>query len=162
VGGNRLWLADTAGNQFYYAHLSAFSTLARNGAKVQAGDVLGFVGNTGDAQGTPYHLHFEVHPVQLLWRGYDGAVNPTKYLDAWKRLQEIRFDAASGWAPPNSSANAPQPGAILLQSKDISSGTGLEPRSLQRAMAPLAVKGEGGIAQGGRRQQPTPAKPGAG
>ena len=160
VGGNRLWLRDGAGNEFYYAHLSAYTPLAVNGNRVNAGDVLGFVGNTGDAQGTPFHLHFEIHPVQLLWRGYDGAVDPTTYLNAWQRLQDIRFDAASGWAPPNASANAPQPGAILLQSKDISSGTGLEPRSLQRAMAPLTVKGEGGIAQSGR--QPTPARPGAG
>ena len=63
IGGNRLWLRDTKGNEFYYAHLSAFSTLAVNGAQVQAGDVIGFVGNTGDAAGTPPHLHFEIHPV---------------------------------------------------------------------------------------------------
>ena len=80
IGGNRLWLRDGQGNLFYYAHLSAFTPLAVNGNKVNAGDVLGFVGNTGDAQGTPFHLHFEVHPVGLLGLGYDGAVNPTSYL----------------------------------------------------------------------------------
>ena len=63
LGGYRLWLRDRQGNQFYYAHLSAFSPLARNGNEVHAGDVVGFVGNTGDAQSTPYHLHFEIHPV---------------------------------------------------------------------------------------------------
>ena len=62
VGGNRLWLRDSQGNEFYYAHLSAFSPLAKNGRHVKAGEVVGFVGNTGDAQGTPPHLHFEVHP----------------------------------------------------------------------------------------------------
>ena len=62
VGGNRLWILDQQGNQFYYAHLSAFSTSATNGAHVKAGQVVGFMGNTGDAEGTPYHLHFEVHP----------------------------------------------------------------------------------------------------
>ncbi|HEX2292571.1 MAG TPA: M23 family metallopeptidase, partial [Gaiellaceae bacterium] len=72
VGGLRFWLQDTAGNEFYYAHLSAFSPLAINGAQVRAGDVIGFVGNTGDAEHTPYHLHFEIHPVSLLYRGYDG------------------------------------------------------------------------------------------
>ena len=60
-------------------------------ARVHAGDVLGFVGNTGDAATTPSHLHFEVHPVSLLFLGYDGAVNPTKYLDAWRRLEDIRI-----------------------------------------------------------------------
>jgi murein DD-endopeptidase MepM/ murein hydrolase activator NlpD len=83
IGGNRLWILDSQGNQFYYAHLSAFSTAAVNGAHVKAGQVVGFLGNTGDAEGTPYHLHFEVHPVSLLYLGYDGAVDPTPYLDAW-------------------------------------------------------------------------------
>ena len=53
LGGYRLWLRDRQGNQFYYAHLSAFSPLAVDGNEVKAGDVLGFVGNTGDAQTTP-------------------------------------------------------------------------------------------------------------
>ena len=76
VGGLRFWLQDLAGNEFYYAHLSAFSPLAINGAQVRAGDVIGFVGNTGDAEHTPYHLHFEIHPVSLLYRGYDGSAVP--------------------------------------------------------------------------------------
>jgi peptidase M23-like protein len=146
IGGWRLWLRDDRGWEYYYAHLSAYSPLAVNGAVVEAGDVLGFVGNTGDAQGTPYHLHFEVHPVQLLGLGYDGAVDPTKYLDAWRRLEDVRFDAATGWMPPNR-ANAPKAGAILLQSSDISSASGLDPASLQRAIAPSATEGEGGLLQ---------------
>jgi murein DD-endopeptidase MepM/ murein hydrolase activator NlpD len=144
VGGWRLWLRDDKGWEYYYAHLSAYSPLAVNGAVVNAGDVLGFVGNTGDAQGTPYHLHFEVHPVQLLGLGYDGAVDPTKYLDAWRRLQDVRFDAVTGWIPPNS-ATAPKAGAILLQSSDISSASGLDPESLQRSMSPASTEGEGGL-----------------
>jgi murein DD-endopeptidase MepM/ murein hydrolase activator NlpD len=137
IGGNRLWLRDSKGNQFYYAHLSAFSTLAVNGAPVHAGDVLGFVGNTGDAEGTPYHLHFEIHPVSLLFLGYDGAVDPTKYLDAWRHLQDIRIVPAVAGGPTVAaiSNKAPTPGAILLQSSDISSASGLDPGSLQRALS---------------------------
>ena len=37
VGGYRLWLRDRQGNQFYYAHLSAFSPLAVDGNEVEAG-----------------------------------------------------------------------------------------------------------------------------
>ena len=74
LGGYRLWLRDRAGNEFYYAHLSAYSPFAVNGREVKAGTVLGFMGNTGDAVSTPYHLHFEIHPVGLLYLGYDGAV----------------------------------------------------------------------------------------
>jgi murein DD-endopeptidase MepM/ murein hydrolase activator NlpD len=135
VGGYRLWLRDRGGNEFYYAHLAAYTSLAVNGRQVKAGDVLGFVGNTGDAEGTPFHLHFEVHPVALLFLGYDGAVNPTKYLDAWKRLQDIRIRAAVPFAGPAAEvSSAPAPGAILLESTDISTANGLDPGSLTRAM----------------------------
>jgi murein DD-endopeptidase MepM/ murein hydrolase activator NlpD len=136
VGGWRLWLRDQQGNEFYYAHLSAYTALAVNGRHVHAGDVLGFVGNTGDAATTPFHLHFEVHPVSLLFLGYGGAVNPTKYLDAWKRLEDIRIRAAVPFTllPTAAVSNAPTPGAILLGSSDISTANGLDPDSLERAM----------------------------
>ena len=88
VGGHRLWLRDGQGNEYYYAHLSAYSPLAVNGARVEAGDVLGFVGATGDAAGTPYHLHFEIHPTALLGLGYDGVVNPYEYLAAWNARRD--------------------------------------------------------------------------
>ncbi len=140
VGGNRLWLRDGQGNLFYYAHLSAFSPLAVNGSKVNAGDVIGFVGNTGDAQGTPFHLHFEIHPVGLLGLGYDGAVNPTSYLLAWKHLQDVSFAGGDAWAPLNTLGSAPRPGAILLTATDISIADGLVPGSLQRAIRPLIVR----------------------
>ena len=135
VGGYRLWLRDHQGNEFYYAHLSAYSPFAVNGHEVKAGTVVGFVGNTGDAETTPYHLHFEVHPVGLLYLGYDGAVNPTSYLLAWKHLQDLPFAQVAGWAPPvAATSTAPKPGAILLSSSDISSADGLDPGSLERAL----------------------------
>jgi murein DD-endopeptidase MepM/ murein hydrolase activator NlpD len=149
LGGWRLWLRDREGNQFYYAHLSAYSQNAVNGAHVKAGAVLGFVGNTGDAEGTPYHLHFEIHPVGLLPFGYDGVVDPTAYLDAWRRVQDIRFGAAAGWLPvTKNGVVAPQPGAILLQVSDISSASGLDPSSLQRALAPIAREGDSALVGG--------------
>ncbi len=139
IGGNRLWLRDTQGNEFYYAHLSAFSPLAINGQRVRAGAVLGFIGNTGDAVGTPPHLHFEVHPVSLLALGYDAsAVNPTPYLRAWKRLVDLPIGTAlsAAWDgfSAAAAATAPQPGAILLESSDISRARSLDARSLRRAM----------------------------
>jgi murein DD-endopeptidase MepM/ murein hydrolase activator NlpD len=148
VGGLRLWLQDRAGNEFYYAHLSAFSPLAVNGAQVKAGDVLGFMGNTGDAEHTPYHLHFEIHPASLLYQGYDGAVAPYPYLNAWRRLQDLPLTGVAGWAPfISGSSNAPKPGAILLHARDISSVTGLEPELLRRAMRPTGpAAGTGSLA----------------
>jgi murein DD-endopeptidase MepM/ murein hydrolase activator NlpD len=135
VGGYRLWLRDHDGNEFYYAHLSAFSPFAVNGRQVKAGTVLGFMGNTGDAATTPYHVHFEIHPVGMLYLGYDGAVRAYPYLMAWKRLEDVEFAKVAGWAPPISpTSSAPKPGAILLSSSDISTADGLVPGSLERAL----------------------------
>ena len=89
VGGWRLWLLDANGNEFYYAHLSGYTGNARNGAEVRKGEVLGFVGNTGDAVTTWPHLHFEVHPSSTLFLGYDGAVDPTVYLRAFPLAHNV-------------------------------------------------------------------------
>jgi len=146
LGGWRLWLVDRRGNQFYYAHLSAFAPAAFNGNRVKAGAVLGFIGNSGDAQGTPYHLHFEIHPVELLSQGYDGVIVPFSWLEAVRRLQDVRFSNSGAWVPGRRDRGrifAPQPGAILLQMSDISTASGLDPSSLRRALAPLAHEGDG-------------------
>jgi murein DD-endopeptidase MepM/ murein hydrolase activator NlpD len=86
VGGWRLWVRDGAGDEFYYAHLSGYTPADLRSDRVHAGEVIGFVGNTGDAFTTWPHLHFEIHPRQLLHLGYDGAVDPTGYLDHWTHL----------------------------------------------------------------------------
>ena len=90
LGGWRLWVRDSVRNEFYYAHLSGYSPLALHSKHVHAGDVIGFIGNTGDAFTTSPHLHFEIHPHQLLQLDYNGAVNPTGYLDAWQHLKAQR------------------------------------------------------------------------
>ena len=145
IGGYRLWLRDKAGNQFYYAHLSAYSPFAVNGKQVKAGTVLGFMGNTGDAATTPYHLHFEIHPVGLLYLGYDGAVNPYTYLLAWQHLEDVDFAQVAGWAPPvSATSSAPKPGAILLSQTDISTADGLDPGSLQRTLKQAAKQSNRG------------------
>jgi cell division septation protein DedD len=85
ISGNRLWLTTPHGDAFFYAHLSAFSPAAVDGNHVKAGTVLGYVGNTGDAEPTPPHLHFEIHP--------DGgaAVDPHPTLVVWQA--RARFPA---------------------------------------------------------------------
>lgn len=62
LGGIKLWLRSPGDNwTYYYAHLSGYAGGIRNGLRVKKGDVLGYVGNTGNARGTPPHLHFETH-----------------------------------------------------------------------------------------------------
>jgi murein DD-endopeptidase MepM/ murein hydrolase activator NlpD len=135
IGGYRLWLRDREGNEFYYAHLSAYSPLAVEGKAVEAGDVIGFVGDTGDAEGGTPHLHFEIHPATMLGLGYDGVVAPYPILLAWRRAEDISFAAGRLFAPAGGSGSSlPQPGAVLLQAEDIAGTSGLVPGALERAL----------------------------
>jgi murein DD-endopeptidase MepM/ murein hydrolase activator NlpD len=135
LGGYRLWLRDLLGNEFYYAHLSAYTPLAVEGRRVEAGDVIGFVGDTGDAEGGSPHLHFEIHPSAMLGLGYDGVVAPYPILLAWRRADDISFAAGRVYVPVRPGATTlPPPGAVLLQADDIASTSGLVPGALERAL----------------------------
>lgn len=72
--GNGLKLTAADGTYFVYLHMSGFAPGIARGTRVKAGDVIGFVGNTGSSA-TP-HLHFEIHP------GGGGAINPYPYVRA--------------------------------------------------------------------------------
>lgn len=62
LGGIWIWLLDTAGNEYYYAHLTDISAGLEPGSKVTTGQQIGTVGNTGDARYGAAHLHFEIRP----------------------------------------------------------------------------------------------------
>jgi murein DD-endopeptidase MepM/ murein hydrolase activator NlpD len=62
LGGTKLWLKGQSGTYYYYAHLKSYAEGMGEGTLVDAGDVVGFVGDTGNAQGGAPHLHFQVHP----------------------------------------------------------------------------------------------------
>jgi murein DD-endopeptidase MepM/ murein hydrolase activator NlpD len=66
ISGNQFRLVGADGTLYVGAHLDKFGKTG----KVKAGDVIGYVGDTGDAKGGPTHLHFEIHP------GSGDAVNP--------------------------------------------------------------------------------------
>ncbi|MFN8109734.1 MAG: peptidoglycan DD-metalloendopeptidase family protein [Thermoleophilia bacterium] len=76
LGGIWIWLQDTAGNEYYYAHLDSIAAGLQPGSAVKAGQVIGAVGNTGDARWGDTHLHFELHP------GGGGAADPYSDLRA--------------------------------------------------------------------------------
>lgn len=112
VSGNRLWLRSDAGDEFFYAHLSAFSPAAVNGRRVKAGQVLGFTGNTGDAEPTPPHVHFEIHP------GGGKAIDPNAILTAWQDKRDVPPGA---WLARYGSDTEQRPGA-LVEVRDFIAG----------------------------------------
>jgi murein DD-endopeptidase MepM/ murein hydrolase activator NlpD len=79
ISGNRLWVYADGGDQFFYAHLASFAPAAVNDRHVEAGTILGYTGNTGDAEPTPPHLHFEIHP------NGGKAVDPNPFLVVWQK-----------------------------------------------------------------------------
>jgi Peptidase family M23 len=102
--GCMLYLYGASGTTYLYIHLNndltmkndnrgtcvpgvAYARGLKNGAKVQAGQMLGYVGDSGDANGLASHLHFEVHPAG------GAAVSPFPYLQT---AQHLLFFAKTG------------------------------------------------------------------
>jgi murein DD-endopeptidase MepM/ murein hydrolase activator NlpD len=77
-GGNTIYQFDQKGEYcYYYAHLDRYAEGLHEGMSVQPGDVIGFVGSTGNADEGAPHLHFAIFklgPERLWWKG--TAVDP--------------------------------------------------------------------------------------
>ena len=115
IGGWRLWLTDNKGNSFYYAHLAGYARWILRHHKVRAGQVVGFLGRTGDAFTTTPHLHFEIHPHEpaFVKLGYDGAVDPTTYLHKW-RIEHVPADEIPQPAKLRAPVGAPRQEASVV------------------------------------------------
>jgi murein DD-endopeptidase MepM/ murein hydrolase activator NlpD len=71
LGGQTVSVISSGGRIYYYAHLDSYAPGIKVGDPVTTRSLLGFVGTTGNAQGTPPHLHFGVYSF-----GYSNAINP--------------------------------------------------------------------------------------
>ena len=74
LSGNLWRLTAPNGTYYVYAHLSAFAPNLAVGYTVSQGQLIGYVGDTGNPGPGNYHLHFEVHP------NGGAAVNPLPLL----------------------------------------------------------------------------------
>jgi murein DD-endopeptidase MepM/ murein hydrolase activator NlpD/SH3-like domain-containing protein len=73
IGGKVVWVSDPARDlSLYYAHLD--SQGVSTGTRVRTGDVLGTVGNTGNARATVPHLHFGIY------HRHEGPIDPIPYV----------------------------------------------------------------------------------
>ena len=106
ITGLGITLSTGGGMDYLYAHLSAFAPRAATGATVKEGQVIGFVGNTGDAAEGPTHLHFQAEPGGI-------PMPPKPLVDRWLRQEVGRAHAllktkgnvkrpAATWAVPAS------------------------------------------------------------
>ncbi|HET6973096.1 MAG TPA: M23 family metallopeptidase [Pyrinomonadaceae bacterium] len=73
LGGQTVSVISKGGRIYYYAHLDSYARGIKMGDRVTTRTVLGYVGTTGNAQGTPPHLHFGVYTSS-------GAINPLPML----------------------------------------------------------------------------------
>lgn len=76
LGGRQVWVLGPARERYYYAHLEGWRDGLVRGEVVAAGTVLGYVGDSGNAKGTPPHLHWGIY-------GSEGAYDPLPLLRAW-------------------------------------------------------------------------------
>ena len=121
TAGCMLYLHGDSGTTYQYIHLNndltrkndnrgkcvpgvAYTKGLKEGARVEAGQLVGYVGDSGDANGIHPHLHFEVHPAG------GAAVDPFPYL---RRARHLLFWAKDG-----------APFSLLLQGKVVAAGTG--------------------------------------
>lgn len=80
LGGRQVWVLGPGRQRHYYAHLDDWAPRLAEGDVVYPGSVLGSVGDTGNARGTPPHLHYGIY-------GSGGAIDP---------LPLLRADAGAG------------------------------------------------------------------
>lgn len=75
LGGRQVWVLGPAGHRHYYAHLDDWAPGLAEGDVVTEGSVLGRVGDSGNARGTPPHLHYGIY-------ASSGAIDPLPLLRA--------------------------------------------------------------------------------
>jgi murein DD-endopeptidase MepM/ murein hydrolase activator NlpD len=179
VTGLGLQITDGNGIDYLYAHLTAYADGVTSGQRLHRGEVIGFVGNTGDASGGATHLHFQIMPggipmppkplvdrwllgemaraTALLGHGRHRSVevgggNPWR----WRLLVEEQMSALATSGVVSASVDQPAPTSAAVRTAPVTDTTSL-------TAAPLGVlAGMGGalvLAFFARRRSPASPPP---
>jgi murein DD-endopeptidase MepM/ murein hydrolase activator NlpD len=124
LGGKAAYVTEPDGTFYYLAHLDGFAKNFRNGSVVKQGEVVGYLGDSGNALGGSPHVHFEIHP-----KG-GAAINPKPILDGW--LNEAINNASALLAANSAGVSRAVTGAGVLRRFD-----GQSPTAAGRAVGPL-------------------------
>jgi hypothetical protein len=161
--GCMLYLYGKSGTTYLYIHLNndrtpnndnkggckpgvSYAPGLKDGQRVRAGQMVGYVGDSGDANGIAYHLHFEVHPND------GGAVSPYRHL---RRAEKLIFALPEpGQRGPESSVDLVLAGTVVAYDPNAASGdpTG----GSQDGGAPPQESGGGAGGQGAPPPPPPP------
>jgi murein DD-endopeptidase MepM/ murein hydrolase activator NlpD len=129
IGGKTVWLYDRErGLRYYYAHLD--EQLVRKGQRVQRGDVVGTVGNTGNARKTPPHLHFGIYD--------NGAIDPYPFL---QRTDELPPNSSLSIREPAKPMQVPRSGSHYLRLSPGSDGSVIRQLNNGESVTVLGVTG---------------------
>jgi len=90
-GGIAVAIIGDDGVRYYGSHLLRLAEGIEPGVRVTAGQVLGYVGMTGNAGGTLPHVHFAISPPTTPedWKTRRGVIDPYPYLEAWRRGESL-------------------------------------------------------------------------
>lgn len=117
AGGISVWVRGDSGMAYYYAHMQSWARGLTVGQRVEKGQVIGFVGDTGNAEGGSPHLHFEMHPL-----GGPGtpARDPKPFLDdALRRAEEQARGFIQGTSGiPDTAGRTILPGVVVTKEVD--------------------------------------------
>lgn len=134
LGGLKIWILGDSGTRWYYAHLSAFNPELAVGDVVAAGDLIGNVGATGNAVGTPPHLHLQMHP--------DGGrpVNPYPILQAASEIyQEEQLAEERAEREEAQALAGLLPNGMSVSQLDPNGADGSEPARVTGAVPVMSV-----------------------
>jgi murein DD-endopeptidase MepM/ murein hydrolase activator NlpD len=134
LGGLAAYITTADGTYYYLAHMAATAPGLTTGTNVAQGQIVGFVGDSGNARGGPAHCHFEIHP-----RG-GAAIDPKPILDRWTK-EATAYALALASSPKTPPLLAPS--LVVLERRDggLAQPMAAPPRPLRTADAEQGLTG---------------------